>query len=872
MLSAKKSSRMYRYFSALLMSLAAGLTACSPDPIVSTISRQELTIGWEFRMESDSSWLPATVPGSVHTDLLSAGRIPDPFFGLNEKQLQWIGYRNWIYRTQFRITTEQIEADHLMLVFNGLDTHTDVLLNGDTVLTTDNMFRTWKVDLKPLVRVGENELQIRFRNVFDESYPKWKTAPFRLQAFPNNDQADTMVAVYNRKAQFHFGWDWGPRLVTSGIWRPVYIESWSGFRVENVYVTTPVVSGEEATIKTAVTIQTVKPETVTISVQVDGKELATREADLEPGSTILNLDGVLENPDLWWSNGLGKPSLTDHVVIVKTKTGVTDARKTRIGIRSLELVREPDSLGRSFFIRLNGRPVFMKGANYIPQDNFQSRVTRDRYESIVQDAVDANMNMLRVWGGGIYETDDFYQVCDEKGILVWQDMMFACGMYPADSTFLASVRQEVIDNVTRIRNHPSVALYCGNNECEISWKAWGWKEKYDAGTQAIYEADYARLFDQTIPQAIAEADPARAYTPSSPVAGFAGKGYETGDIHYWGVWHGKEPFSRYHQNVSRFVSEYGFQSYPEMAAIEAFTKPEDRHLHSEVMLSHQRCMADERRDREYGNRLIQTYMEQEYKTPADFESYVYVAQVQQAEGVRQAIYAHRGNQPFCMGTLYWQINDCWPVASWSSVDYYRNWKVLHYTARELYRENCLIPLRQDSLFILKGVTDRMEPIQGNLEIDLVSFDGVREQVIRVPVTLKANQSTELLRMSVKELLRSADPMSVVADIRLKSSAGDLSSHLFFTETKNMKLPDPVIQALLNNEGNGQYSVVVSSPVLLRALLLQVPGKMIRFSDNGFDLLPGEKKTVLFTSDLSETDLRAQLQFRTLAQPEKPIRF
>ena len=430
-----------------------------------------------------------------------------------------------------------------------------------------------------------------------------------LQAFPNNDQADVKIAMYSRKAQFHYGWDWGPRLITCGIWRPMYVEGWSNFKIQDVHIQQKNISFSGADIVSVVNIFSRKEHAVSASLFLDSLNVLTETLNLKPGINKVQLNGHFTNPQLWWTNGLGTQKLYNYQLAVKDGSGCQDVYSTKIGIRSIEIIREKDSLGTSMMVRLNGVPVFMKGSNYIPQDNFQNRVTKERYEHIVRSAAEANMNMLRVWGGGVYEDDQFYDLCDRYGILIWQEIMFACAMYPGDEEYFENVRHEVIDNIIRIRNHACVAMYCGNNENEVAWQQWGWKEKYSKNLQKVVEQNAEKLFSEVIPSALHEADSSRYYHPTSPAAGFRNIAASEGDIHYWGVWHGKEPFETYASHLARFVSEYGFQSYPELSTIAQYATPEERTLHSAVMLSHQRCMADERRDKEYGNRLIQWYMD-----------------------------------------------------------------------------------------------------------------------------------------------------------------------------------------------------------------------------------------------------------------------
>ena len=596
---------------------------------------------------------------------------------------------------------------------------------------------------------------------------------------------------------------------------------------------------------------------------MDSIRLNAEERRLEKGLNRITVKGHLDRPELWWTNGLGGQYLYRYTARVETAGMVADEYSARIGVRSLEIVREKDASGTSFFVRLNGVPVFMKGANYIPQDNFQNRVTPEHYEHIIRSAAEVHMNMLRLWGGGIFEDDMFYDTCDRYGILVWHDMQFACAMYPADAAFLQNVRQEITDNVTRIRNHPSLALYCGNNENAVCWHGFGWRQLYPPEIQARHERDVQALFGETIPQALKEADPTRYYHPTSPNAGFDNVGYGEGDIHYWGVWHGKEPFETYPEHIARFVSEYGFQSYPELSTVRKFTDAPDRHLHSEAMLAHQRCMADERRDREYGNRLIQTYLDRWYRTPKDFESYLYVSQVMQAEGVKVGMDAHRRAMPYCMGSLYWQIDDCWPVASWSSIDYFGRWKALHYTARRIFAPVIVSPVVGDNETQFYIVSDRREPLTASLEIAVLDFSG--EEISRkvLPVTVEANTSGVYVTLTRQELTGGKDDAQLLVVARLTSGGGMVAENLsYFRLPRDLKLSPPNIATRVT-KSTGGCSLQLVSQSLARSVMLACGDDAGFFSDNYFDLLPGQTKTVEYRTALDEKSVQQQLKVISL---------
>ena len=828
-------------------------------PLQSAVKSLDLDHGWQFHEASAAgSAHPAQVPGCVHTDLLRNQLIPDPFYGTNEQKLQWIGERDWVYETSFAVPSEVLREENVELVCAGLDTYAAVTLNGAPVLTANNMFRTWRASGKEMLKETGNVLQIRFRNVFDENRPQYQAAPFRLQAFGNNDQAEAKLAMYSRKAQFHYGWDWGPRLVTAGIWRPVRLEAWSGARLRSVCVRTENVSAAGADILSIVEVESSRDQTAAIAVKLGSATLHVSEHRLAQGLTRIKLQGHLDRPDLWWTNGLGAQPLYAHRTQLLIGSKIADEHVTRIGIRSLEVVREPDADGRSFYVRLNGVPVFMKGASYVPQDNFQSRVTPARYKHIIRSAAEANMNMLRIWGGGIWEDDLCYDLCDRYGILVWQDLQFACAMYPADEAFLNNVRQEILDEVARIRNHPSLAFYCGNNEGSIAWYNWGWKPMFTAGVQSRYEADYHKLFQAVVPAALAEADPSRYYHPTSPCAGFNNIPPGEGDIHYWGVWHGQAPFEDYARNLARFVSEYGFQSYPELATVKQFAAPADRELHSPVMLAHQRCLADERRDREYGNRLIQTYLDRWYHAPKDFEAYLYVSQVMQADGVRLGMEAHRRARPYCMGSLYWQIDDCWPVASWSSIDYYGRWKALHYTVRHAYAPVLLSPVPEGDSVRFFVVSDRLEPVAAVLEIRVLNFTGGEVSRHSQPITVEPNASKSYLTLSKSELVHGADEAQLVVVSRLNTPDGLLAEHLNYLHVpKELKLSQPALAWEIRKQDGG-FAVVVSCQSLAKSVRLACGDESGHFTDNYFDLLPKASKTVEFKTTLSEIEFRQKL--------------
>ncbi len=789
--------------------------------------------------------------------------IPDPFFGTNEADLQWIGKKDWLYRATFDVPADLLGKNNIDLVFKGLDAYADVYLNGSLILRADNMFREWKVPVGSLLKETGNKMVIRFRSVFEVDMPKLETAPFRLLDQPNNDQSDTMLAMYARKAQYEYGWDWGPRLITCGIWKNIYVEGWDDFKLDNVQIVQSNVSKDSADISSVFNITVDKGTVADLNVVVDGKAYAHKKVTLTPGKNSVGLAFVLERPNLWWTNGLGTHYLYDFNCEVMDSSGVSDSKDYKIGIRSLEVVRRKDSYGISFYVKLNGVPVFMKGANYIPQDNFLNRVTPARYEHMIRSAAEAHMNILRVWGGGIYEKNEFYNLCDSNGILVWQEFMFACAMYPSDPAFLGNVREEAIQNVVRLRNHACIALFCGNNEDVVGWYQWGQKQQYPDNIQHEFESDMHELYNVLLPDVVKEYDRGTYYHYTSPSAGFNNVPPSDGDIHYWGVWHGHEPFSSFNTNLARFVSEYGFQSYPQMSTIDKFAAPQDRELHSTVMLSHQRCMADNRKDKEYGNRLIQAYMERHFRQPKDFPSYVYVSQVLQAEGDKIAMEAHRRNMPYCMGSMYWQIDDCWPVASWSSIDYYGNWKALQYYAEREYRTFLISQVASGDSVEFYIVSDSLAPVAARLEVRVVNFDGKVVSSMKFPVNVDPDSSRIYASVAKDDLVRGADESKIVLISRLVSGDKVLTDNTYlFKEPKDLELqkPDIKVTALKNEEG---YALSLTADRFATDVCLSCEHHGGFFTDNYFDLFPGETKTVEFRTKEDIGDIVKQVSIMSL---------
>lgn len=854
--------KLKQNFLLISLSLILLVSCQSKDPIL--VVSTEISDGWTFRQADKEEWLPATVPGCVHTDLLNNGKIEDPFYRLNEHQVQWIDKVNWEYKTTFNIDPDAIKRDRIALDFKGLDTYADVFVNGTQVLSADNMFREWMVDVKEHVKEGPNELRILFRSPIVEGIKKYDANGYIIPVSGNDlaeigqVEGNKMVSVYTRKAGYHFGWDWGPRLVSSGLWRPVYLTFWDDARIESLQLKQNAVSEKEATFTAVFEVEANAENQAVVTIENDGNELARAEIKLSKGVSTYPVDFKIENPKLWWTNGLGEAHLYNIKGKLLMGKRLTE-KSERIGIRTLELVRDKDEKGTSFYFKLNGVPVFMKGANYIPNDIFPARTTDEMYQNVINTSKSSNFNMLRVWGGGIYEYDRFYDLCDQNGILVWQDFMFACAMFPGDEAFLNNVKAEATDNIKRLRNHPSIAMWCGNNEILVAWLGWGWKQKEDALSQENSDKiwkSYTDIFHQILPDAVAENDPARSYWASSPSSGTGiPADLKNGDEHYWGVWWGKEPFKNYATHIARFMSEYGFQSFPEMKTVKQYATPEDYDIFSEVMKSHQRSSI--------GNGTIEYYMLQDYKKPKDFASFLYVNHVLQAEGIKFALEGHRRAAPYCMGSLYWQINDCWPVASWSSTDYYQRWKALQYFAKKGFEPVLISPYTENDSLKVDIINDKLTAINAQMILKVIDAEGKEIWRESKEVTIPANSSDTFFKARQIDFLKTVQTNKQFLVVELLENGKLISNNtLFFRPIKEFLLPKPEVKYEIS-KADGGFEINLNTNKLAKNLYMTIGDEEGFFSDNYFDLIPGQPAKIKLTTSLSHEKLKEVFAIQTL---------
>lgn len=837
----------------ILSSLLAlvGLTNASTGkrPEGGLLIKKEINSGWVFKEAGESKWLPAKVPGTVHTDLLHNKVIEDPYYGDQENKLQWIGEKDWVYQTSFELDANMMARDMVELIFDGLDTYATVSVNGHTVLEANNMFRSWRVDAKQWLHVGSNSIEITFKSAYNEGLKLLKQLPITL--VNDNDKGEYKTSVFTRKAQHHYGWDWGARFVTVGIWRPVAIEAWNSVRLEDVHFVQQSQSKRKAQLEVYVTLQSQKEQKAEISLtDAQGKRYSKISVDLQKGVNRKQLAFSITNPKLWWPNGMGDPYLYSFKTSVSVKDG-SSSHTNQIGIRTIELVQEKDSIGKSFLFKVNGVPTFMKGANYIPLDHFAPNVDGAKYHKAIAMAKDANMNMLRVWGGGIYENDAFYNECDRQGILVWQDFMFACSFYPWDTDYLNNVREEVRQTVVRLRNHPSVALWCGNNEINEAWHNWGYQKVYrwsKADSAAIWDG-YLSLFEKLIPNVIQEEDPSRSYWPSSPSYGWGSpKSLTEGDSHYWGVWWGKQPFEMYEVKMPRFASEYGFQALPSLKTLEEYIPKSELSTTSPTMKVHQK--------HSIGFDIIDTYLQRDYPEPKNFADRVYLSQLLQGHGIELAIDAHRRNMPRCMGSLYWQFNDCWPVTSWSSMDYKMRPKALHFMAKRAFAPTSVSIARRDKTMEVYVVNDFNATNKGDISYKLYSLAGKLLWSETSPLQLKSN-SAALVRTIDKSFL---EKFGTASSVVLVVEFGGSKAFGYLTLPKELQLPSPSYHVNVVGSGMDQKLVITASS-LVKDLFIECTNGDIELSDNFVDIEPGAKMEIKMHSNkpLSLKDLT----FKTL---------
>jgi beta-mannosidase len=753
----KEKYAMKKVFYCLLMLVA--LIGCQtvekPNVVV-----QSLNQGWTLTGDTLNINMQVDVPSVVQQSLYENGLIPHPYLGTVENDLLWISDHPWDYTLHFDADKELFEKENVELVFDGIDTYADVSLNGEKLFFADNQFRAWKQEVKDLLKEKDNLLEVHFLR-YDST---------QLALYEQHQPKLPEKYAVTRKAPYQHGWDWAPKYKNVGIWKPVKLVGWKEARLENVYAVTQAVDKDKAELMLHLDVENETDGTFEVGVSTGSTTLASRSLSLSKGRQHTVLPITLENPQLWWPNEMGEQPLYDFEVRLLKDGKLLDSKSFKSGIKTIEMVDEPDSIGRAFYFKVNGIPFYAKGANYVPEEMIETWMNADNTLRLLRQAKDAHFNMLRVWGGGIYPSDDFFNICDSLGILVWQDFMFAGTMYPYDGTFIyKNVRIEAEEQVKRLASHPSLALWCGGNEISEGYYNWGWQQSLNWSEEEdkAIKAGYDALFESLLPQVIEKYDGTRPYWPSSPSKGWGRpESLTEGDVHYWGVWWGEQPYEMYREKVGRFNSEYGYQSYPDYQTLLKIAQGEELSKDAEVIVAHQKHPR--------GTRQIDDFIQRYYPDiqPKDFEEYVHLSQLSQAYGMEIAIEAHRTAKPYNMGTLYWQLNDAWPVTSWSSIDYYGNPKVLQERLKILYAPVLLSIDRKDyGVFI---TSDLMRDIDGTLSVTVCDFedlkyDGLKDRPLfeqTVKVELDANENRKFVIEGLSECLRNADLQKVYVKLQL----------------------------------------------------------------------------------------------------------
>ncbi len=873
--------------SALLSAVA--LAAFASSALAGPVETQTLDQGWSFRLDpvdasakthaAEVQWRPASVPGTVQTDLLAAGRIPDPFAGTNEAQLQWIGLSDWQYKRTLDVNAALLARDHIDLVFYGLDTFAEVSVNGVKLLSADNQHRRWRVPVKSVLKLGANLITVDFKSPIKKLQPDLLKQPYVLPGAYDSAFGDEPPAkhtsTYVRKSPYHYGWDWGPRYVTEGLWRDVRLEAWDEARLDGFRIRQDQLSADLARLSAEFEIEADAARTVVLTVTPtgpDGQALPTvsQSVALAPGLNRVSVPVTIATPKLWQPAGYGEQNLYRFSAAVALDGKTLVKAERRSGLRTVELRREADAWGKSMTFVVNGVPIFAKGANLIPFDSFSPRVTDAQMKAILTSARDANMNMLRMWGGGHYQSDAFYDMADEMGLMIWQDFMFGGAIPPYDPAFRENTRIEAVEQVKRLGDHPSIVLWCGNNEVQTGWENWGdrvaFKESIPPVERERIVSGMTTLFGQVLRGAVAQNDPDTPYWSSSPSTDFDGPAdlLNDGDRHYWSVWGGSLPVEEYLNVTPRFMSEYGLQSFPGLRTIRAFAKPEDLSVNSTVMRAHQKYAKGE------GNERILFYIRRNYGEPKTFEDFIYLSQVMQAEGIELAALHHRSSRPQTMGSMYWQLNDVWPGASWSSLDYYNRWKALHYHARRFYAPVALAAVHDKAATTITLLSDRKTAASVRWRVRVMDVDGKLVSDKTTDAVLKPLTATPVAKLSDDELFKGADLTRTFAVVELIENGQTLSGSVVTpVAAKAMALPDPGLTTVWSQTANG-YSVTVKAAKLARAVWLDFGDIDATLSDNAFDLPPGETVTVQVTSKASLDQLKQALSLRTLYGATTPM--
>ena len=809
--------------------------------------KQILDKNWRLRRQGEADQ-PAVVPGTVYTDLLRNGSMEDPFWKDNEIRALPLMEDDYEYEVSFDPDEELFAQDRILLRFDGVDTIADFYINQEWIGKADNMHRIWEFDVTDALREKGNILRVVLHSplrFIREEFAKCRT-------LGSEDAQDGFVHI--RKAHCMFGWDWGAHLPDAGIFRPVFLIGVKKSRLDSVYIRQEHGDGK-----------------VVLRLEVAAEQFS--EGKVSYGVVIKEPDGplrmyrnspkeiLIENPKLWWPNGYGGQPLYTVEVTLYEDGEIADVWERRIGLRTMTMRIEKDEWGESFAHEVNGVAIFAMGADYIPEDHLLGRVTPETTRKLLTQCVAANYNAVRVWGGGYYPEDWFYDICDELGLIVWQDFMFACAVYELTPEFKANIRQEFIDNIKRLRHHASLGLWCGNNEMEMFVE-----EGHHWVTKKTEVRDYIIMYEQLIPEVLAEYDPQTFYWPASPSSGGAfdePNSPDRGDVHYWAVWHGNKPFSEYRKYFFRYASEFGFQSFPSRKTIETFTDdPKDMNIFSYVMEKHQR---------NYGaNGKIMNYLQQTYLYPTDFDILIYASQLLQADAVRYAVEHFRRNRGRCMGAIVWQLNDCWPVISWSSIDYCGRWKALHYAQKRFFAP-LLVSCQEEGMMTREADMNREHFVfEKSIRLN-VANETMKEQSVQVSWAVRDAEAKIVRDGGLQEvkvpaltsvwldkvLLPEVDIFSEYVSFEMRKDGETVSEgSVIFSYPKYFRYKDPELSWRVEGD-----EIVVSAKAYAKSVEILNGEEDLILSDNYFDLNGDEKRVKIVSGKAEEIRLRSMFDIR-----------
>ncbi|MGN0331768.1 MAG: glycosyl hydrolase 2 galactose-binding domain-containing protein [Lachnospiraceae bacterium] len=821
------------------------------------MKRVDLNGNWILNRRGEKENYEAVIPGTVLSTLVKENVIANPYVRMNEYQTRDLFWEDYVFQRKFYLNEVFFKEERIELVCEGLDTLADIYINEKMVFHADNMHRTWRVPIKQYLIYGENIIRIEFLSVLryieNYQYKENKETHFVAAGAIKGNQ---LV----RKAHSMFGWDWGPQLIDAGIFRDIYLEGWSFRRIEDVQICQIHQNDFVKLHVTATFSEDGKAEKQRIKVTVrerDTKQIVVEAVKNIDHNIVQENDFRIKSPKLWWPNGYGEQPLYEMEITLINQNGrIVQTVKKTIGLRKINVSRKEDSWGREFVFQVNGVKIFAMGANYIPEDCIYSWITKERQEHLLESAKRANFNCIRIWGGGYYPSDAFYELCDEKGIIIWQDLMFACNVYDATDAFIKNCEKEIEDNVKRLRHHPCLGLWCGNNEIESAWDHW---EEFKNETMQL-RADYIKLFEYVVPKVMERYAGDVFFWPSSPSAGgcFENPDNENdGDSHYWDVWHGQKPFTDYRKYYFRFCSEFGFQSFPSIKTVRAFTDSGDRNIFSRVMESHQKNNA--------ANGKILYYMSENFRYPSGFDDLLYVSQILQGMAIQYGVEHWRRHRGRCMGALYWQFNDNWPVTSWSSIDYFGRWKALQYMASRFFAPLTASLLREEKKISFFVENETAEKVEWSGEILLKNMDCKVMKKCEMKGTTNGFCSEKIMQWQLDNICKE----NVFVEGKIVFQNGrEVNCVETFLPYKHLELKKHSIEVWIE-EKEEDFIIYLKSDVFAPFVELDFDDVDVLFSDNYFHMTGDTKEIRIKKGEiknghfLNADDMKNRLKIRSI---------